>query len=323
MLGWPSEAREFATEPGVRVVAYGHWQPQRQTHPTVMLIHGLEGSANSRYMLGTAEKAFRAGFNVLRLNVRNCGGTERLTPTLYHAGLTDDLHHITSELIERDRLPEIFLIGFSMGGNQALKFAGELARSAPPQLRGICAVSPPIDLKVCSQAMERWENRVYEVYFLRSLKATLRRKQQLFAHLYRVDHLDQVRRILDFNNLIAPFNGFRDALDYYHRASALPYLSRIRVPTLILHAQDDPFIPFAPFMDPVIAANPYLLLIAPEHGGHVVFWGRGQGHEDPFWAENRAVEFSALLSSAPLHRLPEPIKLKEAVPVSPTCRTAA
>jgi hypothetical protein len=135
--GWPSERREFATEPGVRVLSYCHWQANREASPTLIIMHGLQGSADARYVLGTAEKAFRAGFNVLRLNVRNCGGTEHLTPTLYHSGLTVDLDYLTRELIERDRLPELFLVGFSMGGNQALKFAGELGGQAPRELRRV------------------------------------------------------------------------------------------------------------------------------------------------------------------------------------------
>src|SRR5262245_37734584 len=153
ILAEPHERREFHTEAHTTVVAHCHWQPQRQTRPTVLVIHGLEGSAEASYVLGTASKAFTAGFNVLRCNVRNCGGTLHLTPTLYHSGLTTDLHHITRELIERDNLPELFLIGFSMGGNQSLKFAGELAEAAPPQLRGIVAISPPIDLEQCSLAI--------------------------------------------------------------------------------------------------------------------------------------------------------------------------
>ena len=295
ILSWPCTAREFEIKPNVRVLAYCHWQAQRRNHPTVILVHGLEGSANSRYMLGTAEKAFLAGLNVLRLNVRNCGGTEKLTPTFYHAGLTEDLHHITRELIERDQLSDLFLIGFSMGGNQVLKFAGELGQRGLPELRGVCAISPSIELNQCAQAIKQWKNRLYELSFLRSLKATLRRKQQLFPDLYCVDHLDQVRRIYDFDNLTATYLGFRDALDYYTQASAFSYLPHIAVPTLIIHAQDDPLIPFAPFTDSVMTTNPYLLLIAPKYGGHVAFWGKQQRDEDAHWAENRAIEFCTSL----------------------------
>src|SRR5262245_27282309 len=147
----PCEQREFQTESDTRVVAYCHWQVGRRRRPTTIIIHGLEGSAEAGYVLGAASKAFAAGFNVLRYNVRGCGGTARLTPNLYHSGLTVDLRHVTRELIERDGLPEIFLIGFSMGGNQSLKFAGELGANAPKQLKGVCAISPPIDLESCSR----------------------------------------------------------------------------------------------------------------------------------------------------------------------------
>src|SRR5262249_42742335 len=151
------ERREIKTEPGTRVVAYCHWQSNRDTHPTVIIIHGLEGSSEGAYVLGTASKAFNAGFNVLRYNVRNCGGTAHLTQTLYHSGLTTDLYYLLRELIERDQLPELFFIGFSMGGNQSLKFAGELGENAPPQLKGVSAISPPIDLESCSRSIMRPE----------------------------------------------------------------------------------------------------------------------------------------------------------------------
>ena len=299
LLDWPSEAREFATEPDVHVIAHCHWQASKQTSPSVIIIHGLEGSAQAHYVLGTAEKAFRAGFNVLRLNVRSCGGTEHLTPTLYHSGLTIDLHHITRELIERDGLPELFIIGFSLGGNQALKFAGELENNVPPQLRGVCAISTPIDLGLCSKAIGRWKNWLYEAAFLRSLRASLRRKQQLFPELYRLEPLDGVRRLWDFDDVItAPCFGFRDALDYYTQSSSLQFIPRIRLPALIIQAQDDPFLPFAPFRDPAFAANPNLLLIAPRYGGHAGFYGRRERGEDRYWAENRAIEFCALLRRA-------------------------
>jgi predicted alpha/beta-fold hydrolase len=302
LTGWPSEAREFMTEPGVRVVAHCHWQAARRASPTVIIVHGLEGSAEAHYVLGTAEKAFRAGFNVLRLNVRSCGGTEHLTPTLYHSGLTADLRQIIGELIERDELEELFLIGFSLGGNQSLKLAGELGEQAPSQLRGVCAISPPVELSLCSKAIGRRENRVYEWRFLRSLNASLRRKQQLFPRLYRLDQRRRARRMWDFDDTVtAPHFGFRDALDYYTQASSLAYIPRIRIPSLIIAAQDDPFIPFAPFADPAIADNPNVLLVAPRYGGHVGFVGRRKPDEDRYWAENRAVEFCALLSSLSPH----------------------
>jgi predicted alpha/beta-fold hydrolase len=288
---YPGERREFQTEPGTRVVAYCHWQPERKQCPTVMIVHGLEGSADAKYVLGTAGKAWDAGFNVLRYNVRGCGGTESLTSSLYHSGLTVDLHHVTRELIERDGLPELFLIGFSMGGNQSLKFAGELGGAAPRQIRGVCAISPPIDLEYCSRAIARRENWIYETRFVRSLKKTIRQKDRLFPGIYDLGCLPGIRHLWDWDDAFQTYNGFRDARDYYAHASSLPFIPRIQVPTLILHAQDDPFIPFESFKDPRIAGNPSVLLLATKHGGHVAFCGKKQPDEDRAWAENRAVEF--------------------------------
>ena len=134
-LNQNSEPRYFDVAAGVRVLAHCSWQPDREARPTLLILHGMEGSADSHYMLGTAEKALGAGFNAIRLNMRNCGGTEHLTPTLYHAGLTEDLRVIINELIEQDGLDEIYIAGFSLGGNIVLKLAGEYGGKAPRELR--------------------------------------------------------------------------------------------------------------------------------------------------------------------------------------------
>jgi predicted alpha/beta-fold hydrolase len=294
---YPGERREFETEADTRVVAYCHWQANRQKSPTVIIIHGLEGSADAKYVLGTASKTFDAGFNVLRYNVRGCGGTAHLTSRLYHSGLTVDLHYVTRELITIDRLPEIFLIGFSMGGNQALKFAGELGATAPAQIRGICAVSPPIDLEYCSRAIARRENWIYEVRFLRSLKKSIQIKDRLFPGVYDLNRLKGIRHLWDWDEAFQPYNGFRDARDYYCQASSLLFIQHIRIPTLIIQAHDDPFIPFNSFNDSRIAANPSVILLETNHGGHVAFCGKKPSHEDRAWAENRSVEFCRILST--------------------------
>ena len=141
MLG-KSVSRLFEVEPGTQVRGECHWQQNPREHPTLVLQHGLEGSCESNYMRGTGEKAWIAGFNVVRLNQRNCGGTEQLTPTLYHSGLSCDVHSVISELIVRDGLPEIFTAGFSMGGNLVLKMAGDMGASVPAELRAAIAVLP-------------------------------------------------------------------------------------------------------------------------------------------------------------------------------------
>ncbi len=290
------EPRIFEVEPGVRMLAHCRWQKSRRSHPTMILIHGLEGSNTSIYMLGTAEKAYRAGFNVVRLNLRNCGDTEHMTPTLYHAGMSGDLRAILRELIEQDGLSDIFIIGFSMGGNMSLMLAGEETGDLPSELAGVCAVSPTIDLSSCVDAIEWRSNRLYKYSFLRSMKNRIRRKQKLFPELYNITGLSNIRRLRDFDERYTSAGaGFNSADEYYERASAMHVIRHIETPTLMIHAQDDPFVPFHPFRHPSIAENPYLILLAPEHGGHVGFIAADTKGEDRFWMENRVVEFCKLV----------------------------
>jgi hypothetical protein len=287
-----TEARFFDVAPGVRVLAHCSWQPERAQRPTLLIAHGMEGSSESRYMLGTAEKALEARFNVIRLNHRNCGGTEHLTPTLYHAGLTDDMRQIITELIERDGLKEIYLVGFSLGGNIVLKLAGEYGDTMPKAVRSVVAVSPSIDLESCADAIEMRSNLLYNWNFLLSLRARLRRKARLFPDRYDLSHLRGVWSIRKFDDVYtAPHAGFHNVAHYYQRASALPFISRITVPTLIIHAKDDPFIPFAPFERAEVTSNPNVAILAPEHGGHVGFVSAREEGENRFWAETIVIEF--------------------------------
>jgi predicted alpha/beta-fold hydrolase len=283
--------REFEVEVGSRIRAECHWQLEPRRHPTLVLVHGLEGSSGSGYVLSAADQALRQGFNVLRLNQRNCGGTEHLTPTLYNSGLSGDVRAVVLELIERDGLAEVFAAGFSMGGNLVLKMAGEMGSGAPPELRAVAAVSPAIDLAACADAVGETRNFLYERHFVRSLKQRMRQKARLFPERYPLDGLDRVRSVREFDEVItARFCGFRDADDYYTRSSARRVLAAISVPTLILAAQDDPMVPFVSFSDPAIAANPHITLVGPRYGGHCGFLSRGSDGER-FWAEARIVEF--------------------------------
>src|SRR3984957_8620530 len=179
-----SVPRDFEVEPGTRIRGECHWQSIPRERPTLVLVHGLEGSSESGYMRGLAERAFVAGWNAVRLNQRNCGGTESLTPTLYNSGLSGDYRAVLTELIERDSLPEIFFAGYSMGGNLVLKMAGEFGENAPRQLSGVAAVCPCIDLAPCSDAVAMPSNIAYQLHFVRSLKARMRRKAKLFPGVY-------------------------------------------------------------------------------------------------------------------------------------------
>ncbi|HJZ82470.1 MAG TPA: alpha/beta fold hydrolase [Pyrinomonadaceae bacterium] len=290
------EERLFAVEPDSQVLARCRWQRNAVEQPTLLLWHGLGGSTTSAYMLTTADKAFGMGFNVLRVNIRNCADTEHLTPTLSHAGLTADLRAVIDELITRDHLRHLFVTGFSLGGNLVLKLIGEYGAQAPRELVGACAVSPSIDLRASTDLLTERRNWIYHQTFLRRLKRRVRRKAELFPAIYDVTGLDRIRSIEQFDNrYIAPAFGFADASDYYARASSLPFIRQIRTPTLIIHAQDDPFIPFASLRNSSIAANPYVLLLAPERGGHVAFISGKSPDEDRFWAENRLLDFGRAL----------------------------
>jgi predicted alpha/beta-fold hydrolase len=288
-------SRLFEVEPGTQVRGECHWQERPEEHSTLVLLHGLEGSSESGYILGTAEKAAAAGFNVVRLNQRNCGGTEKLTATLYHSGLSGDIRAVVRELIERDRLPEIFAAGFSMGGNLVLKMAGEFGDAAPPELHGFVGVAPAFDLARCADALAEPRNFLYEGHFVRSLKRRMRHKARLFPERYAPAALNGgmrgIRTVRDFDDVItARFCGFRDADDYYARSSAVRVVAAIRRPTLIVAAQDDPFVPFATFERAEVRKNPNIRLVASRYGGHCGFISQ-EGGDERFWCEARIVEF--------------------------------
>ena len=288
-----AETRLVEVEPGSRVRIECHWQPNRQSCPTLVLLHGLEGCSESPYMLGTAEKAWLAGSNAVRMNLRNCGDTEHLTPTLYNAGLSGDLARVTEDLIGRDGLAEIHLSGTSMGGNIVLKLAGEWGREAPPQVAGFSAVSPSLDLGLAADAINRPSNFLYQWRFLRGLKAKFRHKARLHPQTYRTDGMEEVHSVREFDDrFTAPHSGYGNAANYYHRASALRVTKRISLPTLILIAEDDPFIPFESFRNTALTQNSNLILLTPPHGGHAGFISSRIEKEDCFWAENRVVEFA-------------------------------
>jgi predicted alpha/beta-fold hydrolase len=287
----PANDRLFEVEPGTQLLARCHWQREPRRSPTLALVHGLEGSSESGYIRTLAAQAFAASFNVLRINQRNCGGTERLTATLYNSGLSADFRAVLLELIERDRLRQIFVAGYSMGGNLILKMAGELGVAAPRELRGICAVCPTLDLAACVDAIERPENWLYQLRFVRDLKSRMRRKARLFPGQFELNGLSGVRTLRDFDEAItAPCSDYRSAADYYERASAMRVVHRIAVPTLILTSKDDPVVPFESFGASEIAGNPQIRVAATEFGGHCAFISRTNGPER-YWAEARVLEF--------------------------------
>ena len=299
--GLPSpEARYFDVADDARVLAHCHWQARRSEHPALLLLHGLEGSSHAHYMCGIADKAWAAGWNVVRLNQRNCGNTEHLSRGLYHSGLTHDPLFVLRELIDSDEIRALAVAGYSLGGNLTLKLAGELGDAAPPQLKAVCAVSPTMDLAVCVQALERKSNIAYQFNFVRNLRARMRRKGAAFPGAFQLDALRRVWTVRQFDEAFtAPHHGFRDAADYYYRASAMRVIDRIRVPALILTAADDPFVPVGPFYDAAVTGNPAITVKVTPYGGHCAFLEQPDGSYDGYWAEREIVRFISAARAAP------------------------
>ena len=289
----PSEERLFEVEPGAQVLCHCHWQSERQKRFTILLVHGLEGSSQSHYVIGTGYKAWQRGWNVVRMNVRNCGGTEKLCPTLYNSGLSGDVRRVATALIEQDGLEAIGLAGFSMGGNQVLKCAGEWGAGAPREVRAIAAVSPACDLASSADRLHQPQNRMYEMWFLHGLFQRFRRKARLFPGQYDVELLRKVHSIRQFDDLItARYMGFQSADDYYAQASAARFLDRIAIPALVIHSSDDPFVVLRPETEAKLAANPNITYLRSEHGGHCAFLAAPDGY-DGRWAEQQVIEFLA------------------------------
>ncbi len=287
----PPADRYFDVAPGTRVLAHCHWQADPPRHPALLALHGLEGSSAAHYMRGLAEKAFAAGLNVLLLNQRNCGGTEELSDTLYHSGLTEDAAHVVAELAA-EGIDRVVVAGYSLGGNLALKLAGDFGGASPPALRAVCAVSPILEVGECVRALERRQNVVYQWNFVRGLKRRMRRKARTHPERFPLDRLHGIRTVREFDERItAPHFGFAGADDYYFRVSAARVIDRARVPTLIITAEDDPFVPLAPFRDRRLTSNPNITLLVTRHGGHCGFVTTGGDGRDCYWAEERIMEF--------------------------------
>jgi uncharacterized protein len=289
----PAEDRLFQVDEDAQVLCHCHWQREPAQHGTIIIVHGLEGSSLSQYVIGTGSKAWAAGMNVVRMNMRNCGGTEALAPTLYHSGLSSDIGSVICTLIEQKRLPRVGAVGYSMGGNLVLKMAGDWAGSAPAELKAVVGVSPAADLAASADAMHAVDNRMYEWKFLVGLMRRYKRKRLLFPDRYR-PLARFPRTIREFDDAItAPAFDFTSADDYYTRASAARVVDRIRVPTLVINAKDDPFIRLMPETRDKMRANPCITLLETDHGGHCAFLAEPNGY-DGRWAELQAMTFFRL-----------------------------
>jgi predicted alpha/beta-fold hydrolase len=282
---------------GSRVLCQCSWQPDdvRAARLTVILVHGLEGSSDSQYIQGLAARAWLAGFNVIRMNMRNCGDTDSLSPTLYHSGLSGDVGRVIDHFTGLHGLRRVALVGYSMGGNLVLKLAGEWGMRSP--LFAVAAVCPAVDLAAGSDALHEPVNRGYEWHFLRRLMRRFRRKAALYPAIYDVRGAGTIRSLRDFDDkIVARYCGFRDADDYYYRAAGARVVDRIAVPTLILRALDDPFIRIVPDTRAAILANSNISFVETPHGGHCAYLSSDPGNEI-HWAEATVMRYLMNLDS--------------------------
>jgi uncharacterized protein len=295
----PAEERLIDVAPGVKVRGCCYWQVNRQQALTVIVVHGLEGSSDSQYMRGIARNALAAGMNVVLMNQRNCGGMDHCAPTLYNSSLSCDVAAVAQHVVQNDGVSAFVLIGFSMGGNLVLKLAGEWGNRGPREFRAVAAVCPAIDLAASADALHEPANRIYEYYFLWQLFRRLRAKARYFPDHFDATRLRGVSTIRQFDDRItAHYCGFSGADDYYARAAAANVVDRIAVPTLIIHAANDPFIRMLPETRARILANPNITYIETADGGHCAFLGQpgrnGQASDgyDGRWAEHEVVAFA-------------------------------
>lgn len=281
---------------GSSVLTYVHLQPNHKDRPTLLIVHGLEGSSESAQVVGLARKAMSQDMNVVRMNMRNCGGTLHLSNTLYNGGMSADVISVVRHIQKTFDLKDIYVAGFSLGGNIILKAAGELGEDAVGLFAGICAISPSIDLHASVESLNRGINKIYEIHFLRGLTSKIRKKSILFPDRFNADKLKLVKTIKDFDDIYtAPDGGYGDADNYYTKASSINVIEKIRVPTLIIASKDDPIVPFESFLSDKLK-TPFVTLLAPEWGGHSGFLGArseatGRDRSDRFWAEHRVVAF--------------------------------
>jgi uncharacterized protein len=290
-LRWTLGAEDMVVDDGggVRLLLRASWQPESRTRPTLALVHGLGGSDRSTYSIATATVAWGLGWNVVRMNMRGAGESEALCARLYHAGVDGDLLAVLQAVAART--PRVAPVGFSLGANLVLLTLGRQAARVPAGVFAAAAVSPPLDLAACADALRRALGGAYERRYVRDLQTAYRRRQSLLPDLYARGREQGLRSIREYDDVItAHYGGFRDATDYYERSSAGPLLVRIDRPTLILAAADDPMIPGESVARWPLPSSGLVRREMLPTGGHVGFVAPTSA-PGRFWAAERVMDF--------------------------------
>ncbi|MBM4327534.1 MAG: alpha/beta fold hydrolase [Deltaproteobacteria bacterium] len=255
-----------------------------------ILLHGLEGDSSRAYMRGMARALNKRGWDALAFNFRGCSGESNRTLRFYHSGETGDLQTVISYVTRTGAYARLALVGFSLGGNVILKYLGERGRELSGQIWKAVVFSVPCDLASCSLKLGEPGNRIYMRRFLRMLRAKVRMKMELMPHLINDQGYERIKNFKEYDDrYTAPMFGFRDAYDYWEKASSKPLLRKIVVPTLIVNAADDPFLADPCYPEEEARDNPALFLEVPEKGGHVGFVAFNR--EGEYWSETRALQF--------------------------------
>ncbi len=266
------------------------WLKKPGAKSCLIITHGLEGSSRSPYVMGLARAMAQQGLDIAAWNFRGCGGTTNRTSLMYHSGATYDLHTIVSFVDSLSQYQNIYIAGFSLGGNMVLKYLGEQVFPIPPTVSRAIAFSVPCDLAACSEALARPSNALYMKRFLKLLRAKIRAKMEALPGTISDEGYESLKNFRDFDDrYTAPIHGFRDANDYWQRNHCKQFLPDIRIPTLLINAGDDPFLSASAYPTAEALASQHFYFEQPKYGGHCGFVAFNR--QSVYWSEQRAAEF--------------------------------
>lgn len=255
-----------------------------------IVLHGLEGDSERAYMQGMVKALNRHDWDALAMNFRGCSGEPNRRAPMYHSGQTEDLDLVIHHVEDASLYKDLALVGFSLGGNVILKYLGEHSGQSHSFVKAAVVISVPCDLKACSLRLDELRNRPYLRRFLRLLRQKIQSKSRVMPGSVSDDGFEKIRTLKDFDDTYtAPIHGFKDANDYYEKASSRQFLSAISVPTLLINAADDPFLAGSCFPIEEAASSSFLFLEIPGHGGHVGFMDFNSDGE--YWCEKRTAHF--------------------------------
>jgi len=256
----------------------------------VLICHGLEGSSKSTSVVSMANYLSKNGYDVLVLNFRSCSGEMNKQLRFYHSGETGDINLVINHVVAKEKYDRINLMGFSLGGNVVLKYVGEEGNNILPIIKKTIVFSVPCHLESSAYYMNRWLDKIYLNNFLRSLKSKIVIKHKLMPDKLSIEYIDNIKTFHDFDNrYTGPMHGFVDAHDYYTKSSSIYYLENIRIPSLIVNALNDPFLPHECYPVSQAENNQNVFLEMPETGGHVGFLNTSIN--GVYWSEQRALSF--------------------------------